>query len=53
MKLNFPFWVGQVDAESLPPWCAIVLLVTVIVSIILVVISLVRELRKGAKHEAD
>lgn len=46
MKLNFPFWVGQVDTESLPPWCAVILLVTVIVAIILMVIALVREGRE-------
>lgn len=46
MKLNFPFWVGQVDAESLPPWCAVVLLVTVIVAIILMVIAIVKEVQE-------
>lgn len=48
MKLEFPFWVGQVDAESLPPWCAVVLLATVIVAIILIVIALVCE---RGKHD--
>lgn len=46
MKLNYPFWVGQVDTASLPPWCAVVLLLTVIVAIILMVIALIREVNK-------
>ena len=46
MKLNFPFWVGQVDAESLPPWCAVVLLVAVIVAIILMVIEIIKEVQE-------
>ena len=46
MKLSFPFWVGQVDTESLPPWCAAVLLVTVIVAIILMVVAIVREVKE-------
>lgn len=46
MRLNFPFWVGQVDTKSLPPWCAVVLLVTVIVAIILMVIAIVKEVQK-------
>ena len=46
MKLSFPFWVGQVDAESLPPWCAVVLLVTVIVAIILMVIEIIKEVQE-------
>ena len=46
MKLSFPFWVGQVDTESLPPWCAVVLLATVIVAIVLMVIAIVREVQE-------
>lgn len=46
MKLNFPFWVGQVDTESLPPWCVVVLLAAVIVPIIIMVIDLVREAKE-------
>lgn len=42
MKLNFPFWVGQVDTESLPPWCAVVLLVTIVVMIVLLIVALIR-----------
>ena len=47
MKLNFPFWVGQVDTESLPPWCAVVLLATIIVSVILLVIAIIKEVQDG------
>ena len=43
MKQNFPFWVGQVDTEILPPWCAVVLLATIIVSVILLVIAIIKE----------
>ena len=46
MKLSFPFWVGQVDTESLPPWCVVVLLATIIVTIIFMVVALVREMRE-------
>ena len=42
MKLNFPFWVGQIDTESLPPWCAIVMLVIIITMIVLLIIALIR-----------
>ena len=42
MKLNFPFWVGQIDTESLPPWCAIVMLVINITMIVLLIIALIR-----------
>lgn len=43
MKLNFPFWVGQVDTEGLPPLCAVVLLATIIVSLILLIIAIIKE----------
>lgn len=46
MKLSFPFWVGQVDTESLPPWCAAVLLVAVIVAIILMVVEIIKEVQE-------
>lgn len=46
MKQNFPFWVGQVDTESLPPWCAAVLLATIIVSVILFVIAIIKEVQE-------
>ena len=42
MMVLFPFWVRQVDAESLPPWCAVALLATIIVSVILLVIAIIK-----------
>ena len=45
MKLMFPFWIGQVDTKSLPPWCGIVLLVTIIVSVIIIAIMIVKRLK--------
>ena len=46
MKLNFPFWVGQVDAEGLPPWCGVILLITIIVSVVLLVIAIIKEVQE-------
>lgn len=46
MKLNFPFWVGQVDTESLPPWCVVVLLAAIIVSVIFLVIAIIKEVQE-------
>lgn len=46
MKLNFPFWVGQVDAD-LPPWCGVILLITIIVSVVLLVIAIIKEVQDG------
>lgn len=42
MKLSFPFWVGQVDTTNLPPWCAVVMLVTIITMIVLLIVALIR-----------
>ena len=42
MKLSFPFWVGQIDTESLPPWCAVVMLVTIVAMIVLLIVALIR-----------
>ena len=46
MSEHFPFWVGQVDTESLPPWCAVVLLATIIVSVILLAIAIIKEVQE-------
>ena len=40
MKLSFPFWV--VDTTNLPPWCAVVMFVTIIVMIVILIIALIR-----------
>lgn len=42
MKLSFPFWVGQVDTTNLPPWCAVVMLVTIIAMIVMLIVTLIR-----------
>lgn len=42
MSEHFPFWVGQVDTESLPPWCAVVMLVTIVVMIVMLIVALIR-----------
>lgn len=46
MKLGFPFWAGQVDAEGLPPWCGVILLITIIVSVVLLVIAIIKEVQE-------
>lgn len=43
MKTSFPFWVGQVDAENIPTWCCIVLMITLVVSIIGLIVIVVKE----------
>ena len=43
MIAPFPFWVGQVDADNLPPWCVIVLLATIITSLVLIIFTIVKE----------
>ena len=42
MKLSFPFWVVQVDTTNLPPWCAVVMLVTIVVMIVILIVALIR-----------
>lgn len=42
MKLSFPFWVGQVDTTNLPPWCAVVMLVTIVAMIVMLIVTLIR-----------
>lgn len=46
MSEHFPFWVGQVDAENLPLWCGVVLLATIVVSVIILVIMIVKEIQE-------
>jgi hypothetical protein len=46
MSVKFPFWIGQVDAESLPPWCGVVMLATIVVGILFLVVVIVKEWRK-------
>lgn len=40
MSVLFPFWVGQVD--NLPPWCAVVMLVTIVAMIVILIVALIR-----------
>ena len=42
MIVFFPFWVGQVDTTNLPPWCAVVMLVTIVVMIVILIVALIR-----------
>lgn len=40
--MSFPFWVGQVDTTNLPPWCAVVMLVTIVAMIVMLIVTLIR-----------
>lgn len=42
MSVFFPFWVGQVDTTNLPPWCAVVMLVTIVAMIVILIVALIR-----------
>ena len=42
MKMSFPFWVVQVDTTNLPPWCAVVMLVTIVAMIVILIVALIR-----------
>ena len=37
-----PFCVGQIDTESLPPWCGVVLLAAIVAIIVIVVAAIVK-----------
>ena len=43
MIAPFPFWIGQVDADKLPPWCGVVLLATIITSLVMIIFAIVKE----------
>ena len=40
--MSFPFWVVQVDTTNLPPWCAVVMLVTIVAMIVILIVALIR-----------
>lgn len=42
MSVLFPFWVVQVDTTNLPPWCAVVMLVTIVAMIVILIVALIR-----------
>ena len=42
MSVFFPFWMGQIDTTNLPPWCAVVIFVTIVAMIVILIVALIR-----------